>query len=255
MGGVLKVVVRFGNGEVVAQVRNTNPLPSWIRNARLIRGDEAVMRAYVEMGRGHGGDDRTYAPVDYGCLVVDHATRTILSANAYSDCQTALLQERDNVARQFGTRVDAAGAAFADLLGAGFLHVVRMEPGERFSWRRDDGTYGVLSDDPARRLDLTGVTPGNWDERVFAPYSPFGPAMWDLPPAERRARPTWFVAIEHVGWNFEQHDDGLDGQAKVRGRLRDLGFSLTPGCERAYADWRRARADHGEGVAAEAAGA
>ncbi len=238
MGGIIKVVIRFGDGEVVADVRNTNPMPSWIRNARFIRGEEAVMRAYVEMGKGHTRGDTTFAPSEYGTFVVDHATRTILSANSYSDCQTALLQDSQMVTRQFGTTLDTREEAFADLLAGGFLHLFRLEPDEAFARRRDDGTVAVLPDDPARRLDLAGVTPGNWDERVFEPYSPFGPARWGKTSREREAMPMWMVGIEHRGWAFEQYDDGIAGQDRVRGRMRDLGFAFTPECERAYADWR-----------------
>ncbi len=240
MGGIIKVVIRFGGGEVVADVRNTNPLAFWIRNPRLIRGEEAVMREYVEMGKGHTRGDTTFAPSEYGTFVVDYATRTILSANSYSDGRMVNLQEAKQVIHQFGTLPGTEEQTFEEMIREGFLEVVRRYPDESYGHRRGDGTIEMFDpgDDPDRRVDLTGVTLENWDERVFLPYSRLSPVNYRLPLEQYEAMPDCFILIRYPGWNFEQFEDGIPGQDKVRVRLRDLGFAFTPECDRAYAAWR-----------------
>ena len=232
MGGYIKVVIRFNDGTVHADTYGTNALSFWTRHPKTIRGDDSVMRRYTEVCTKWNDGDRTYAPSEYGVFAIDFKTRTILSANDYSDGMTWLLQDVRGMAERFGVEDENGYTVFDEMLYFGWVSLRETQP----------GTFGengyVPSAIPPRDIPLTGIRANRWDEEVYERYERPPGLSW----ADRYERPSYKVVFAYPGWTVESVlDRDIEAQDHLRSRLRDLGFPFDAADDAAYAAWRGRR--------------
>jgi len=234
MGGYIKVVIRFNDGTVHADTYGTNALRFWTCHPKTIRGDDAVMRRYVEVCTNWNDGDRTYTPSEYGVFAIDFKTRTILSANDYSDGMGCLLQDVRGMAGQFGVEDENGYTVFDEMLYHG---LVSLRETHRDTYK--DGIR-IPSGIPPRDIPLTGIRADRWDEEVYKKYEDPPGLSWE----NRYSRPRYRVLFTYPGWTVESVlDRGVEAQDRLRSRLRDLGFPFDPANEAAYAEWRRERVE------------
>lgn len=232
MGGYIKVVIRFNDGSIHADTYGTNALSYWTRHPKTIRGDDSVMRRYVEVCTTWNNGDRTYTPVEYGVFAIDFQTRTILSANDYSDGMTWLVQEVRDMAQRFGVEEENGYTVFDEMLYFGWVslretHRDKFEDGER-----------IPSAVPPREISLAGVRADRWDEDVYRRYEHPPGLSWK----DRYDRPMYKVVFAYPGWTVESVlDRDIEAQDRLRSRLRDLGFPFDAANEAAYEKWKHRR--------------
>lgn len=232
MGGHIKVVVRFGDGAVHADTYGTNALAFWTRHPNTIRGDESTMRRYIEVCTRWNDGDRTYTPVEYGVFAIDFKTRTILSANDYSDGTTCVVQDVMHMANRFGVEEESGYTIFDEMLHRGW---VGLRETQRDTFRQGRWIENVT---PPRRIELEGVKAATWDEEVYRKYEDPPDLSW----RDRVHRPRYEAVFAYPGWTIESTPDrGVEAQDRLRGRLRDLGFPFDAANDAAYDEWRRRR--------------
>jgi hypothetical protein len=83
MGGYMRVVIRDEDGSVWSNQRHTNAMTTFTRDARFVDNDEAWFDRYKGHGQFHT-DDHTLAPIEYGILVVDRKTMTVIDHNDFA---------------------------------------------------------------------------------------------------------------------------------------------------------------------------
>lgn len=232
MGGYIKVVIRLNDGTIRADTFGTNALAFWTRHPNTIRGDDTTMRRYTEVCTHWNNGDRTYTPVEYGVFAIDFQTRTILSANDYSDGMTWLVQDVRSMASQFGVEDENGYTIFDEMLHFGWVGLRETQ--------RDTFHEGecVLAAPPPREIELNGVRAKTWDEEVYRRYEDPPGLSWE----DRDARPRYRTVFAYPGWKVESTlDRHVEAQDRLRERLRDLGFPFDAVDEAAYSEWRRER--------------
>jgi hypothetical protein len=87
MGGSLKVVVREANGKVTKMCRWTNNLGYWFQTPEFINNPDKVLKEYIKAAdeSAYNYDKPSFAPEDYGLIVIDAVNKLILSHQDYSD--------------------------------------------------------------------------------------------------------------------------------------------------------------------------
>jgi hypothetical protein len=98
MGGMINVAIRFRDGRTVCQERWTNNIPFWFKHPLMFAGDTDYVQAYINLTRSNEHVDWKNPPElcltgrpspvrnsDYGIIVWDFVTNTILDNNVYSD--------------------------------------------------------------------------------------------------------------------------------------------------------------------------
>jgi hypothetical protein len=92
MGGMINVAIRFRNGRTVCQERWTNNTPFWFKNPKMYSGDEDYVQEYIDMTRNNDyvneyvpGKPEPLRNNEYGLIVWDYMTNTILDNNGYSN--------------------------------------------------------------------------------------------------------------------------------------------------------------------------
>lgn len=89
MGGYIGVTIREENGNQHSMGRWTNPLPYFFKNLKFFKKDKKYLAQYLKQKRGK--ELKAYdflAPVEYGLVVIDYHTNTVLYANHYSNMIT-----------------------------------------------------------------------------------------------------------------------------------------------------------------------
>lgn len=254
MGGYIKVVIRFSDGTVHADTYGTNALPFWVCHPKTIMGDESTMRRYIESCTKWNNGDRTYTPVEYGVFVVDFQTKTMLSANDYSHCDSFTLDRVMGIAQRFGAEKpngeDENGyTIFDEMLYRGFVHVTKQEVPSL-----EDYADGKVQ--PAERIAIPGIRAPDWDEKVFDVYRKIQRDAEErryanLPDAlepgfvfalMNAPREPWYryeVAFDFPGWTRHcETNRGIEAQDRLRARLRELDFPFDATNEAAYAVWK-----------------
>jgi hypothetical protein len=92
MGGVVNVAIRFKSGEAICQERWTNNTPFWFKHPKMFSGDEEYVRKYIAMTANNDHEADPFAPgvpsnvenSEYGLIVFDYMTNTILDNNHYA---------------------------------------------------------------------------------------------------------------------------------------------------------------------------
>lgn len=216
MGGSIKIVTRFSNGEVQGDVRHTNNFPFWIRHPRFIEGDEAFFRKYVEMPSEYKEGDATLAPDEYGVVVVDFKTRTVHVCNSYSHLVATAIFDREHIqSNQFGVGESAENDAetFREMLEKGYICVVERSPTDR------------------TEIEIPGVTPETWDEQIDAKYGYR---------ATEQSKSRYSLGIRYPGWTIKQYRaNEIESNDELRQNLRDAGFAITQADEAKYVAWRQ----------------
>ncbi len=232
MGGYIKVVIRFNDGTIHADTYGTNALSFWSRHPKTIRGDDSVMRRYTEVCTRWNDGDRTYTPVEYGVFAIDFQTRTILSANDYSDGTTWLVQRVHEMAQRFGVEDENGYTVFDEML---YFGLVSLRETHRDSFENGKRTPSAIQ---PRDIPLTGVRADRWDEEVYRKYEDPPYLSWE----ERDERPVYRTVFAYPGWTVESVPSrGIEAQDRLRSRLRDLGFPFDAANDAAYEKWRRER--------------
>jgi hypothetical protein len=216
MGGSIKIVTRFSNGEVQGDVRHTNNFPFWIRHPRFIEGDEAFFRKYVEMPSEYKEGDATLAPDEYGVVVIDFKYRTVHVCNNYSHLVRISVFERVHMQNnQFGIGESEQDdeATFREMLEKGYLCLVEQNSlGDR------------------REIELSDVTMENWNNKIDAKYG-FQATM--------NSDTSYSIGIKYPGWTIKQYRaDDIASHDELRQNLRNAGFTITEADERKYVAWR-----------------
>ena len=93
MGGVVNVAIRFRDGRTICQERWTNNTPNWFKVPQMFVGDETHLQAYLDMVSENDWLADTHAPGrpqpvrnnEYGLIVFDYLTNTILDNNTYTN--------------------------------------------------------------------------------------------------------------------------------------------------------------------------
>lgn len=83
MGGSVRVVIRKADGEVVSQVRWTNPMPDRILNLNFLLDHPGYVDDYIKCAPLEEADDKDIAPVEYGIVFVDFVNKRLLSMQDY----------------------------------------------------------------------------------------------------------------------------------------------------------------------------
>lgn len=229
MGGYIKVVIRLGDGTIMADTFGTNALAFWTRHPSTIRGDDSTMRRYTEVCTHWNNGDHTYTPVEYGVFAIDFQSRTILSANDYSDGMTWVVQDVRGMASQFGVEDENGYTIFDEML---YFGRVSLRETQRDTFREGER---IPSEIPPRSIDLKGVRAENWDEQVYRRYEDPPGLSWE----DRHSRPRYQTVFAYPDWTVESTlDRNVDAQDRLRARLRDLGFPFDAANDEAYAGWR-----------------
>lgn len=83
MGGSIRVVIRDRDGSVWSNERWTNAMPGLTRNPRFIDDEDALFAEYKAKTEWHT-DDHTLTPtIEYGIVVIDRMTHTVIDCNGY----------------------------------------------------------------------------------------------------------------------------------------------------------------------------
>lgn len=254
MGGYIKVIIRFNDGTVHADTYGTNALPFWVCHPKTMMGDESTMRRYIETCTKWNDGDSTYTPSEYGVFAIDFQTKTMLSANDYSHCDSYIMDQVRMMAQRFGAETpsgeDENGyTIFDEMLYRGFAHVTKRQINDRRSSQRP----------PLERIEIPGIRANEWDEKVCEVYNKLRREEEDrrfsnLPDW---GSPSYFETIERLktepeyvyevgfdypGWTRHcETDRGVDAQERLRIRLRELGFPITDADEAAFVKWRNER--------------
>jgi hypothetical protein len=107
MGGLVKVIVRKEDGQIISMNRWTSGLPCILHDPKIYFGDESALNMYLKAYSDaladyeKHKDDKKFeinmtsscifeghdnlAPVDYGIVVLDFITKTLISCNGYSN--------------------------------------------------------------------------------------------------------------------------------------------------------------------------
>lgn len=126
MGGYVNIAVRLSDGRAVCQERWTNNMPAWFKRAEMFAGDPAHLKSYLDMvvnndyllNPGALGQPQPVENSEYGLIVWDFVSRTILDNNRYS-----------NPTRLSVYDTDLEG--FDDLADRGLLTLVRTSYSRR----------------------------------------------------------------------------------------------------------------------------
>ncbi|RYF12168.1 MAG: hypothetical protein EOO77_17910 [Oxalobacteraceae bacterium] len=210
MGGLIKVAVRFPDGEVITNLRHTNPLPYWIRHPKLIASDEAHLRTYANRNNSEEGIDSRLAPISYGLVVVDMMTKTVFTMNEYSNFGDIVLLSREGMEERFGLDEEPQGESFRTLLADGRLSIVvrpktTNAPEQSIPLRCDPDRFDVTTkgfrDDDNSKL-------GNFYAKIGIDYAP---------------------------WRIR--DFGHDNPLAIRFALIEAGFTFSSEDETGWDEW------------------
>lgn len=223
MGGRINIAVRFKDGKTVCQERWTNNLPDWFKTPAFYSGEENHLRRYIGMVAGNdveSGQLGAVQPIEeseYGLVVVDLISRTVLSCNAYTNlnrfCISDVADAEDNT-------------NFMDCAMAGLLRhsTVTFEEFEDRGWRE----IGRSSTD---RISLSEVM-----DRVKADQeAQSGIAPWNK--SKRRVQNEFLIDASGIrgGMTVVNHDwrhphrskEGGNIHPEMKAQLRELGIPLT----------------------------
>lgn len=102
MGGFLKVV-HIIDGKEYIQIRNTNPLPEYVKSNRFIRGDVDYMKLYIEKSP-IAEEAKLVTPESYGIIYIDFDKKLIVDAQNY--CDLKFVHKYDLDLFSVGVKVD-----------------------------------------------------------------------------------------------------------------------------------------------------
>lgn len=114
MGGSLAITIRQSNGKEYRMLRWTNSLPNFITNPKFFKEDKQWFKDYMEpwfdMKKDYEQNKTTgkfklnmtdcyfpysyLAPADYGLVVIDFKTKTLLTMQGYSDLNSIMLHKK-----------------------------------------------------------------------------------------------------------------------------------------------------------------
>lgn len=83
MGGAIRMVIRDKDGSVWSNQRWTNAMAGLTRDVRFMEDRDDWFDRYKGNDDWHT-DDHTLAPIEYGIVVVDRMTMTVIDCNAHS---------------------------------------------------------------------------------------------------------------------------------------------------------------------------
>jgi hypothetical protein len=208
MGGSVTVAIRLSDGTAVCQDHWTNSTSYWLKRPALYRSDEGA-RAYLakyererDPGRRYDyGDPVRLGLGEYGIIVIDYVTRTILENNGYTDLGTfeAVKQE-----------IDGEHSAFRECADAGILSL------RTITFDKTEPKWTITSDETTGPLTAAEVEREakriNGYDRPFSIRGAFG-----------KPRRETFV-IDTAPFTLERHPEGR--MKPIRERLVEMGFPL-----------------------------
>lgn len=129
MGGLVKVIVRKENGEIISMNRWTSGLPCILHDPKIYLGNKSALDMYLKPYfdavtdyERHTEDKKfeinmtstcifdghdNLAPVEYGIVVLDFMTKTLISCNGYSNRGT-FVGYRENYSGSKGLNFDSS---------------------------------------------------------------------------------------------------------------------------------------------------
>ena len=278
MGGVINVAIRLRNGEAFCTERWTNNTPYWFKDPKMYAGDEAHVRAYLEMTRNNDWLLDCYAPglsqpvecSEYGLIVWDYVTNTILDNNSYSDPVSfdPIYTGGDNPKRETWEACAKAGiihvertriSTGGDIPQGEYLREViekrgPLSPEEALrlgqeAWEAEWGETGRRARPSKEELEAVALRAGERWEMVRtmfyadpAPmtYHHYPEARWDEETETRESLPPEMRAkLEEIGFPLTA-EEGLNSPLRPPPEPRELGAEEKRARE-VYQWWRQGR--------------
>jgi hypothetical protein len=164
--------------------------------------------------------DTTFAPVEYGVVVIDFLQRTVYVANSYSRMEDTILGDAEMMRMRIG--LDEAdeggeGAAFREMLSRGQLSLIQY-PAKKLR-------------KTLLRIPITDVTEATWDEKVYQPCKD----------KEEEGHFFFSLGINFEGWTFKHYPHEIEGHEQLRADLREAGLTVTPEDDAKFEVWRAER--------------
>lgn len=89
MGGSVNVAIRLSNGDTTCNEHWTNPISYWLKRPALYASDQGAREYLAEYAALHAtdgyGHPKPLSNAEYGLVVIDYVTKTILSNNGYTE--------------------------------------------------------------------------------------------------------------------------------------------------------------------------
>lgn len=130
MGGSIKVVIRKENYEIVSMNRWTNGLSNLIHNPKCFLDIDGAIDEYISNTREPFC--KTHAPIEYGIVVFDLKTKTLISSQGYSSHMPYLMMSGREL------KIDSAFGTYdsqeiQEYLEKGYLKSFYTESNGRYS--------------------------------------------------------------------------------------------------------------------------
>ena len=214
MGGTVAVTVREENGTEHRMSRWTNNLPYFVVNLKTFQKDPEHLQNYISMPRPDFiNDNEGLAPVQYGLVVVDYMTDTILTMQGYSSLDSisgAGIRLAVDAKRYNRGNDDDDFARFKELLYNGRIKSIQ-------TWN------GVGLQDE----DLSNAKPC----QILEEFSDIRRNGFEM------------INVDTAPFKVEKFEESAQGALSMKGRLAELDFQYTKEEDKVWLDWVRGYED------------
>lgn len=228
MGGVVNIAIRFKSGEAICQERWTNNTPFWFKHPKMFAGDEEYVREYIAMTANNDHRADPFAPgmptnpvdSEYGLVVFDYMTNTILDNNHYSTYNhldminfVRFHEDEDDEDEDDHRRA---------LCEAGLVHVRKTfyVIGDREKGDRDQKTRVEIDPNPISLEDAIKLSKEDWraqDWRIDGVEPKTG---------DERCHTDFFIDTSPMKYiKFDNHR-GPESRRLYREKLAEIGFPM-----------------------------
>ena len=210
MGGTVSVTIREENGTEHRMARWTNSLPRFVNNIRTYQKDSQHIQDYVSRDSDTWKEDNEgLAPVQYGLVVLDLKTDTILTMQGYTSF---------SYISGAGIRLSIDDRRFRDDDGPNEFDLFKelLYDGRVTSARSFNGPAGMTN------VDLTNTKPCEVLKTFKSGVQGNGLEIVNIDP-------TPFV--------IEKFDESSQGAIDMKNRLAELGFQYTRKEDEIWREW------------------
>lgn len=213
MGGSVNVAVRFPDGRALCQRRWTNNTPFWFKNAKLFNADINYIQSYLDLTKGNNfkaGELGKPVPLnnaEYGLIVIDYLTMTMLDNNGYST-----FDSWDPIMLYAERHPDTVRAEFYQLVNEQRIRV------NHITWDNRDyqGTVSESLNETPITIEEADEVGRQWREN-FSNESRFRSAL--------TARQDWRFEIITAPFDYIKFDEL--STTDMRKKLKELQFPMS----------------------------
>lgn len=200
MGGFVEITLRERNGKIHKMSRYTGSVSHFIDNDKLFEMDRKHIEKYTQ--KGIYDDEAKLAPEEYGIIVVDLKTKTILSCNDYTSFgKTSLVSMRlDNENRNVITEDSNSATIFKRLFDKGYVI----------------GYYTFKDKENLTKVDTWGEV-----ENMIKDERKHG----------------ILFKIDPPGWTIVNYKGDSKSLSQMKDKVKELGFELTESEESDWNEW------------------